>query len=84
VVRKAMVSALAALAVCCSLVAVPGGIKAGAVVGRPTEGVSARSVHLGPYATIRRANEVAAYYRSRGYNASTPYHNGDGYYVDVW
>ena len=39
--------------------------------------------HLGPYATIRRANEVAAYYRSLGYNASAPYHNGNGYYVDV-
>jgi hypothetical protein len=39
--------------------------------------------HLGPYATIRRGNEVAAYYRSLGRSASAPYHNGNGYYVDV-
>jgi hypothetical protein len=39
--------------------------------------------HLGPYATIRRANEVASYYRSLGYNTSAPYHNGNGHYVDV-
>lgn len=37
----------------------------------------------GPYATIRRANEVANYARSLGYSA-VAYHNGDGYYVRVW
>ena len=37
----------------------------------------------GPYATIRRANEVASYYRSLGFSAIA-YHNGDGYYVRVW
>jgi hypothetical protein len=41
------------------------------------------AVVLGPYATIRRANEVAAEYRSAGYNTLV-YHNGDGYYVKVW
>jgi len=33
---------------------------------------------LGPFATIRRANEV----RSYGHNAIA-FHNGDGYYVKV-
>ena len=41
------------------------------------------SLHLGPFATIRRANQEAAYYRGLGRNVSPPYHNGDGYYVDV-
>ena len=36
----------------------------------------------GPYATMRRANEVANYARRSGYFA-VPYHNGDGYYVRV-
>jgi hypothetical protein len=34
----------------------------------------------GPFPTMRRANEVAAEARRRGYNAIA-YHNGDGYYV---
>lgn len=37
----------------------------------------------GGYATLRRAEEVANNYRSRGYRARA-FHNGDGYYVDVW
>ena len=36
---------------------------------------------LGPFATIRRANEVANQYRDMGCMVYTPYHNGDGYYV---
>jgi hypothetical protein len=47
-------------------------------------GVAGGGAHLGPFATIRRGNEVANYARSLGYSASAPYHNGDGYYVDVW
>lgn len=34
----------------------------------------------GPFATMRRANEVADEARRRGYDA-VAYHNGDGYYV---
>lgn len=34
----------------------------------------------GPFATMRRANEVAAEARHRGYRA-VAYHDGDGYYV---
>ena len=37
---------------------------------------------LGPFATIRRANEVANDVRSYGRNAIA-FHNGDGYYVKV-
>jgi hypothetical protein len=37
----------------------------------------------GPYATIRRANEVADEFRSLGYSTIV-FHNGDGYYVRVW
>ena len=40
------------------------------------------NAHLGPYATMRRANEVANEYRARGYSA-VAFHNGDGYYVNV-
>lgn len=36
----------------------------------------------GPYATMRRANEVANQASSSGYSA-VPFHNGDGYYVRV-
>jgi hypothetical protein len=35
---------------------------------------------FGPYATMRRANEVANEVRSYGYSALA-FHNGDGYYV---
>lgn len=36
----------------------------------------------GPYATLRRAEEVANGYRQRGLRA-VAFHNGDGYYVRV-
>jgi hypothetical protein len=52
---------------------------------------STQSRRFGPYATIRRANEVAAYARSLGYNARVIYGGGlysssspRVYYVDVW
>jgi len=45
--------------------------------------VRARNYVLGPYATIRRANEVANIARRRGYRAIV-YHNGNGWYVRVW
>ena len=35
---------------------------------------------LGPYATIRRANEIAYEASSLGYSTQV-FHNGDGYYV---
>ena len=36
----------------------------------------------GPYATMRRAEEVANEYRAQGYRA-VAFHSGDGYVVDV-
>ncbi len=44
---------------------------------------------FGPYATLRRANEVAAYARSKGYRAKVGYagsiiYGTRSYYVDVW
>ena len=36
----------------------------------------------GPYATMRRAEEVANGYRAQGFRA-VAFHNGDGYYVNV-
>jgi hypothetical protein len=38
---------------------------------------------MGPYATIRRAYEVANAAMSYGYSASQPYHSGDGWYFRV-
>ena len=51
-----------------------------------------QSRRFGPYATLRRANEVANYARRLGYNARVVYGGslyGSGdysrvYYVDVW
>lgn len=37
----------------------------------------------GTYATLRRAEEVANHFCAQGYRARA-FHNGDGYYVDVW
>jgi hypothetical protein len=37
----------------------------------------------GPYATIRRANEVANEFRSLGFTAIV-FHDGIGYFVRVW
>ena len=36
----------------------------------------------GPFATIRRANEVAGQARFMGFNTQV-FHNGDGYYVRI-
>jgi hypothetical protein len=38
---------------------------------------------IGPFATWRRANEVAMEYQQRGYYTSQAFHSGDGYYFDV-
>jgi hypothetical protein len=37
----------------------------------------------GPFATARRANEVANHFRSRGYNAQV-FPEWGAYYVNVW
>lgn len=48
-----------------------------------------QSYRYGPYATLRRANEVANYARRLGYNARVFYagsyiYDTRSYYVDVW
>lgn len=42
----------------------------------------AQAGRYGPYATLRRANEVANWFRQRGYQA-VAFHDNDGYYVNV-
>ncbi len=54
-----------------------------------TESPPVQSRRFGPYATLRRANEVANYARRRGYNAKVIYagsyiYGTRSYYVDVW
>jgi hypothetical protein len=54
-----------------------------------TESARFQSRRFGPYATLRRANEVANYARSLGYNAKviyggSLYYGTREYYVDVW
>jgi hypothetical protein len=55
----------------------------------PTTAVAVQRVRrYGPYATLRRANEVANYARRNGYNAKIyyggVYDTSRTYYVDVW
>ncbi len=50
--------------------------------GEMCRGAGAGQLHLGPYATMRRANEVANEYRAQGFRA-VAFHNGDGYYVNA-
>ena len=45
--------------------------------------LSQRITRVGPYATLRRAWEVARAYRARGCTTTQPFHRSDGYYVDV-
>ncbi len=47
--------------------------------GASTGGINQDGTH-GPYATMRRAEEVANDFRRRGMRA-VAFHNGDGYYV---
>jgi hypothetical protein len=84
-VRKLLLALVTVLMVGMVLAAFAAQPKASAVQEGAMELASARagSMHLGPYATIRRAWEVANYYRGLGCRTSVPYHNGDGYYVDV-
>jgi hypothetical protein len=65
---------------------VPVGLTSAAV--RPV-GALVRPVRYGPYATLRRANEVATLFRLRGYNARVGYRGSlypgtRRYVVTVW
>ncbi len=63
----------------------PGNPQVQGVLGDPCRQSSAgpgQQLHLGPYATMRRASEVANEYRAQGFRA-VAFHNGDGYYVNA-
>jgi hypothetical protein len=83
--RKLLQSAVVALAVGAFLAIVPVHADAGSVGQRVTQAETAQAaaVIYGPFATMRRANEVANEFRSLGFSALA-FHNGDGYYVKVW
>jgi hypothetical protein len=60
---------------------------AGALAAAVSAGAAGRAPQqqvrrFGPFATMRRANEVADTFRRQGCQA-VAFHNGDGYYVDV-
>lgn len=83
--RNILMSAVAIIALGSLLAAAPAPAGAGEAQHQAThaEFAQAASVVYGPYATIRRANEVANYARSLGYSALV-YPVGDEYYVRVW
>jgi len=83
--QKVVMSALALLALGSTLAPPPARADAREAGDRGT-GVlvaQAQSGRYGPYATARRANEVASYFRSRGYNAQV-FPEWGAYYVNVW
>ena len=83
--RKLLLSAVAVLTLGAFLSAVPAHADLGKAEQQSTPAELAQTAVMvyGPYATIRRANEVANEFRSLGFSALV-YHNGDGYYVKVW
>ena len=83
--RKLLMAVLVAV-VGASVTATPGRCAEGNPRGG-SPAAAARAVRYGPYATIRRANEVANYWRDRGYNARVIYLGTVDYReyaVDVW
>ena len=77
--RNVLFTALAMLALGSSLAAGPARAEAAA----PSTSVQvAQAARYGPYATARRANEVAYYFRSRGFNVQV-YPEWGAYYVSV-
>jgi hypothetical protein len=78
--RNVLLSALAMLAVGSSVTTVP--VRAEAAAPSTSLRV-AQAGRYGPYATARRANEVAYNFRSRGYSAQV-YPEWGAYYVSVW
>jgi len=83
--RKLLLSAVAVLTFGMFLTAIPAHADLGKAEQHSLRAESAQVAVMiyGPYATMRRANEVANEARSLGFSAIA-YHNGDGYYVKVW
>jgi hypothetical protein len=84
-IRKILASFLATLAICALFATFPA--RSEPYEARDTrlalQLAQAEAGRHGPFATARRANEVANYYRSRGYDAQVYSAWGD-YYVNVW
>jgi hypothetical protein len=84
---KFLKSSVAALVLGSSLAAVPA---LAGPVHAPHQGTAmalTQTVRFGPFATLRRANEVANYWRNQGYNAQVIYLGTVDYReyaVDVW
>jgi hypothetical protein len=81
--------ALVATAVASFHGVIPAQAASGALRDRSTdvELAQVQSGRYGPYATIRRANEVANYFRSLGFDAQVIYGGTldyREYYIDVW
>jgi hypothetical protein len=83
--RKVLMSALALLAAGSSLTGLAARSDAGVAADRPQtiQLAQAQRGRYGPYPTVRRANEVAGYFRSLGYNTQV-YPEWGAYYVNVW
>jgi hypothetical protein len=83
IARSTVVAALATLAMGSSFTLAPNRTEAGEAAGGTAAAQLAQAGRYGPFATIRRANEYANYFRSRGYNAQVVPEWG-AYYVNVW
>ena len=81
--RELLLSGVAALTVGTLVAVVPFHDDAVSTEPVAASADSAQVQIYGPYATMRRANEVASELRTLGFNALA-YHNGDGYYVKAW
>ncbi len=83
--RKLLMSALALLALGSTLATPSARADAREAGDRSTSVQLARvqTARYGPYATARRANEIAHHFRSLGYNAQV-YPEWGAYYVSVW
>jgi hypothetical protein len=81
---RSVAFALGAIMIGSAIAAMPGAA-AGAIAGgrhASVQWVQYGCQMFGPYATMRRANEMANQARGYGYSA-VAFHNGDGYYVRV-
>jgi hypothetical protein len=82
--RRILISCFATLAVGALLGPLPvRGVQPEAREFLGNHWVQAEAGRYGPFATARRANEVANYFRQRGYDAQVYSASGD-YYVNAW
>ncbi len=84
-VRRVLTSVLALVALGSSLLAAPGRAETRETWddSASVQLVQVQAGRYGPFATLRRANEIADHFRGRGYNAHA-YPEWGVYYVNVW